>query len=54
MEGFSMTCAQRMARIRLMEKMEKSTVCQKDENGKIKYANKNGEILIEAEMKKRT
>ena len=48
-----MTSAQRMRMIRLMEKMEQSDVCQKNEDGKVKYIGKNGDILIEAEMKKR-
>ena len=48
-----MTCAQRMRAIRLMEKIEKSDACQKNEDGKVKYIGKNGDILIEAEMKKR-
>lgn len=42
-----MTCAQRIARIRLMEKMEKSNQTI-TENGTIKYLNDNGDVLIEA------
>ena len=48
-----MTCAQRMARIRLMEKMEKSNSCVKDENGTLKYIDRQGDVLIEASMKRR-
>lgn len=45
-----MTVAQRMRSIRLMEKMEKSDICVKDENGTLKYLDKNGESLIEAKL----
>lgn len=44
-----MTCAQRMARIRFMEKMEKSNRT-KTENGTMKYYDKNGDVMIEAKM----
>lgn len=44
-----MTCAQRMARIRFMEKIEKSNRT-KTENGTMKYYDKNGDVMIEAKM----
>ena len=47
-----MTCAERMRRIRLMEKMEKSNRTT-TENGTMKYHDREGNVLIEATMKKR-
>lgn len=48
-----MTAKERIHRIRLMEKMEKSNVCTKDKNGTLKWTNENGDILVEAKMKER-
>lgn len=49
-----MTVAQRIAAIRLMEKMEKSHQSNnsviKDEDGTLKYINKNVEVLVEAKQ----
>ena len=47
-----MTCAERMRRIRLMEKMEKSNRTT-TENGTMKYHDHEGNVLIAATMKKR-
>lgn len=47
-----MTTAQRIRSLRLIEKMEKSSVCEKDENGTLKYIDKNGNNLIEARVKR--
>ena len=52
MEVLIMTCAERMRRIRLMEKMEKSNRTT-TENGTMKYHDKNGDVMIEAKMIKR-
>lgn len=46
-----MTVAQRIRSARLIEKMEKSNICVKDENGTLQYTNKNGDVLIEARVK---
>lgn len=48
-----MTVKQRIRMLRLMEKMEKSKDCIKDENGTLKYV-KDGEVLIEAKMVERS
>ena len=46
-----MTAAERIRRIRLMEKMEKANSCvEKSEDGSLKYIDKNGNVLIEAKM----
>lgn len=47
-----MTTAQRIRSLRLIEKMEKSIVCEKDENRRLKYIDKNGNNLIEARVKR--
>ena len=47
-----MTCAERIRRIRLMGKMEKSNRTT-TENGIMKYHDHEGNVLIEATMKKR-
>lgn len=52
-----MTVAQRIASIRLMEKMENQAKRQdndrfiKEEDGTLKWLGKNGEVLVEAKMK---
>lgn len=43
-----MTCAQRIARIRLMEKLERSNDTVKTEDGTIKYLDSNNNVIIEA------
>lgn len=48
-----MTCAERIGRIRLMEKMEKSDRTEKTEDGTMKYRDHEGNVLIEARMIKR-
>lgn len=48
-----MTVKQRIRGIRLIEKMEKSKHCVKDEDGTLKYLNDKGEVLIAARMKER-
>ena len=45
-----MTCAQRMMRIRLMEQMKKSNQTKKEEDGTMKYLDKEGNVLVEAKM----
>lgn len=47
-----MTCVERIRRIRLMEKMEKSNRTT-IEDGTMKYNDKNGDVMIEAKMIKR-
>ena len=52
-----MTAAQRIRSIRLMEKMEKAysdndTQIEKDEDGTLKYKDKNGKVLFEAKMRR--
>ena len=47
-----MTCAERTRRIRLMEKMEKSNRTE-TENGTMKYKDREGNVLIEATMKRK-
>ena len=47
-----MTCAERIRRIRLMDKMEKSNRTT-TENGTMKYHDHECNVLIEATMKKR-
>ena len=47
-----MTCVERIRRIRLMEKMEKSNRTT-IEDGTMKYHDKNGDVMIEAKMIKR-
>jgi hypothetical protein len=46
-----MTVSQRIRSIRLMEKMQESNTCTKDEDGTLKYVNDEGNVLIEARMK---
>ena len=53
-----MTCAGRIARIRLMEKMDhlyqKNSNCiEKTEDGTMKYIDKKGNVMIEAKMQRR-
>lgn len=46
-----MTAAERIRRIRLMEKMAKAnSSVEKAEDGTLKYVGKNGNVLIEAKM----
>ena len=52
-----MTTAQRIRRIRLMEKMEKAysnnnTHIEKAEDGTMKYKDNNGTVLFEAKMER--
>jgi hypothetical protein len=54
MEVFIMTVNQRIRALRLMEKMDKSSVCVKGEDGTLKYKDKDGNVLIEARMKERS
>ncbi len=42
-----MTCAERMMKIRIMEKMEKSNRTT-TANGVMKYCNHNGDVMITA------
>ena len=56
-EVFIMTVEQRIRSIRLMEKMEKAysdndTQIEKDEDGTLKYKDKNGKVLFEAKMRR--
>ena len=51
-----MTVAERIARIRLMERMEEAYRNNneriiKDEDGTLKYVNEKGEVLIEARLR---
>lgn len=48
-----MTCAERMRRIRVMEKMEKFNRTQKTEDGTMKYYDGNGNVMIEAKLAER-
>lgn len=48
-----MTVKERVLAIRLMQKMEQSNSCTKDEDGTLKYINEKGDVLIEARMKER-
>lgn len=46
-----MTAAERIRRLRLMEKMEKANSCvEKSEDGTLKYVDKNNNVLFEAKM----
>ena len=49
-----MTCAERMRRIRLMEKLEKSDRTKKTEDGVMRYYDRNGNVMIESKMVRRT
>ena len=58
MEVFIMTCADRIRRIRMMERMERmydsgSDRVIKTEDGTMKYLDSNGDVMIEAKMIKR-
>ena len=48
-----MTCAERMRRIRLMEKMSQSNRTEKTEDGTMKYYDNNGDVMITAKMVRR-
>lgn len=53
-----MTCAERMRRIRMMERMQGmydsgSDRVMKTEDGTMKYLNSNGDVMIEAKMVRR-
>ena len=48
-----MTCAERMRRIRLMEKLEKSDQTEKTEDGTMRYYDRNGDVMIESKMVRR-
>ena len=49
-----MTCAERMRRIRVMEKLEKSDRTEKTEDGTMRYYDRNGNVTIESKMVLRT
>ena len=48
-----MTCAERMRRIRLMEKMNQSNRTEKADDGTMKYYDNNGNVMITAKMVQR-
>lgn len=48
-----MTCAERIRKIRLMEKMEKSNRTTKTEDSDMRYHDRNGDVMIEARMVRR-
>lgn len=47
-----MTCAERIRRIGLIEKMDKSNRTEKTENG-MRYHDRNGDVMIEARLARR-
>ena len=54
-----MTCRERMLAIRMIDKMEKMnqagmSCVTKDEDGTLKYTDKEGRVLVEAKMVKRS
>ena len=48
-----MTCAERIRRIRLMEKLEKSDRTKKTEDEAMRYYDRNGNVMIESKMVRR-
>lgn len=53
-----MTCAERMRRIRVMEKMEKlstydNSQVKKADDGSMTYVNKEGNVMVKASMRRK-
>lgn len=46
-----MTCAERIRRIRIMEKMNNNSNVKKEADGTMKYVDKDGNVLIEAKVR---
>ena len=45
-----MTCAERIRRIRLIEKLEANSETKKEADGTMKYLDKEGNVLVTAKM----
>lgn len=46
-----MTARERILSIRLIEKMKKSDMCTKNEDGTLKWTDEDGNVLVEAKTK---